>query len=143
ELSKSMYVMSPYTSLLVLENDAMYERFKVDRGRKDRWALYPCPEKIPVVTEPVGGLAARASQQQPAHKRPVREVLESIVVRVPPRFFMPVRLADGDSGNSYVTGLGIYESAQAASPWIEDLEDESAGSIRDVVLRPLLPLNAA
>lgn len=52
ELSKQMYVMSPFTSLLVLENEAMYEQFKVDRGRKDHWALYPAPEKTPVVFEP-------------------------------------------------------------------------------------------
>ncbi|MHC4874913.1 MAG: VIT domain-containing protein [Planctomycetota bacterium] len=52
ELSKSMYVMSPFTSLLVLENEAMYEQFNVDRGRKDHWALYPAPQKIEVVYEP-------------------------------------------------------------------------------------------
>jgi tetratricopeptide (TPR) repeat protein len=54
-LSKAMYVMTPYTSLLVLENDDMYTQFKVDRGRKDHWALYPAPAKIPVVVEPVEG----------------------------------------------------------------------------------------
>ena len=52
ELSKSMYVMSPFTSLLVLEDEAMYQQFNVDRGRKDHWALYPAPEKIEVVYEP-------------------------------------------------------------------------------------------
>ncbi len=52
-LSKAMYVMSPFTSLLVLENEAMYAQFKVDRGRKDHWALYACSGKIPVVHEPV------------------------------------------------------------------------------------------
>jgi len=52
-LSKSSYVMSPFTSLLVLENDAMYEQYKIDRGRKDHWAMYPCPENIPVVKEPL------------------------------------------------------------------------------------------
>src|SRR5208283_4521945 len=46
-LSKAMYVMSPFTSLLVLENEEMYERFKVDRGRKDHWAPYVTPQKIP------------------------------------------------------------------------------------------------
>lgn len=51
ELSKSMYVMSPFTSLLVLETEAMYEQFKVDRGRKDHWAMYAAPEKIAVVAE--------------------------------------------------------------------------------------------
>src|SRR5207237_8419133 len=54
DLSKAMYVMTPYTSLLVLETDADYERFKVDRGRKDHWAMYDCPAKIPLVYEPSG-----------------------------------------------------------------------------------------
>src|SRR5262249_35830918 len=35
ELSKALYVMTPFTSLLVLENEEMYREFKVDRGRKD------------------------------------------------------------------------------------------------------------
>src|SRR6185437_2728899 len=52
-LSKAMYVMTPYTSLLVLENEAMYAQYKVDRGRKDHWAMYPCPQRIPVVYEPL------------------------------------------------------------------------------------------
>jgi hypothetical protein len=52
-LSKAMYVMTPYTSLLVLENEAMYAQYKVDRGRKDHWAMYPCPQKIPVISEPL------------------------------------------------------------------------------------------
>ena len=54
-LSKAMYVMSPYTSLLVLENEEMYQRFKVDRGRKDHWAPYVTPPKIPVLYEPEAG----------------------------------------------------------------------------------------
>src|SRR5262249_51447157 len=52
-LSKAMYVMTPFTSLLVLENEAMYAQYKVDRGRKAHWAMYPCPAKIPVVYEPL------------------------------------------------------------------------------------------
>lgn len=51
KLSKAMYVMSPFTSLLVLEDDAMYEQFNVDRGRKDHWALYPAPATIQVAKE--------------------------------------------------------------------------------------------
>lgn len=50
-LSKSMYVMSPFTSLLVLENVEMYNQFNVDRGRKDQRAMYACPEQIEVVVE--------------------------------------------------------------------------------------------
>src|SRR5262249_7015149 len=52
ELSKAMYVVTPFTSLLVLENEDQYTQYKVDRGRKDHWAPYVLPEKIPVVTEP-------------------------------------------------------------------------------------------
>ncbi|MCE9555693.1 MAG: FecR domain-containing protein [Planctomycetes bacterium] len=51
KLSKAMYVMSPFTSLLVLENDEMYAQYKVDRGRKDHWAMYPAPTEIPVVKD--------------------------------------------------------------------------------------------
>ena len=52
-LSKSMYVMSPFTSLLVLENEEMYTQHNIDRGRKDHWALYACPDEIDVVRDPL------------------------------------------------------------------------------------------
>jgi tetratricopeptide (TPR) repeat protein len=42
-LSKDYYVMTPFTALLVLENEAMYSQYKIDRGRKDHWALYEAP----------------------------------------------------------------------------------------------------
>ncbi len=79
ELSKSMYVMSPFTSLLVLENDAMYDQYNVDRGRKDHWALYPCPEKIEVPKE----LDPRSSPSEPVDtltdgKRGMVDVLNTI-----------------------------------------------------------------
>ena len=51
-LSKAMHVITPYTSLLVLENEDQYTQYRVDRGRKDHWALYPLPEKMPVIVEP-------------------------------------------------------------------------------------------
>ena len=31
----------------------MYAQYKVDRGRKDHWAMYPCPQKIDVVYKPL------------------------------------------------------------------------------------------
>ncbi len=79
-LSKDSYVMSPFTSLLVLENEAMYEQFKVDRGRKDHWALYPAPDRIPVVKEPLEGHAPQAPDGKPAE---IDDVLRTIVVRLP------------------------------------------------------------
>ncbi|MCZ6795204.1 MAG: VIT domain-containing protein, partial [Planctomycetota bacterium] len=44
-LGKEHYVMTPFTSLLVLENEAMYRQYGIDRGRRDHWALYSTPEK--------------------------------------------------------------------------------------------------
>ncbi len=77
-LSKSMYVMTPYTSLLVLENEAMYAQYKVDRGRKDHWALYPCPPKIPVVHEPLPGMAG-ATPAASTGKPTVEQVVTTLV----------------------------------------------------------------
>src|SRR5262249_39228538 len=79
-LSKAMYVMTPFTSLLVLENDDLYTQYKVDRGSKDHWALYAAPAKIPVVYEP------DPSQIDPkllksGRKLPARLVLNTILVR--------------------------------------------------------------
>jgi len=77
-LSKAMYVMTPFTSLLVLENDDMYAQYKVDRGRKDHWAMYPCPPKIAVVHEPEdGGVDWKAAKK--SGKLPAKKVLETIV----------------------------------------------------------------
>jgi tetratricopeptide (TPR) repeat protein len=82
-LSKAMYVMTPYTSLLVLENEDLYTQYKVDRGRKDHWAMYPAPNKIPVVYEPDPDQPdpkAKAGQRLPA-----RQVVKTLVVREPLR----------------------------------------------------------
>jgi Tfp pilus assembly protein PilF len=75
-LSKVMYVMTPFTSLLVLENEDMYKQYKVDRGRKDHWAMYPAPKKIKVVRE-----------DDPERKKPhegkktTQQVLGTITIR--------------------------------------------------------------
>ncbi len=86
-LSKSMYVMSPFTSLLVLENEQMYVQFNVDRGRKDHWAMYPCPNQIPVVYESIPIRPqdkTAASTADSASKKPdASELLSTIVVRLP------------------------------------------------------------
>lgn len=49
KLSKQYYVVTPYTSLIVLENDKMYKEFGVEKGRKDHWELYPAPAQIEVI----------------------------------------------------------------------------------------------
>jgi len=79
-LSKSSYVMSPFTSLLVLENDAMYSQYNIDRGRKDHWAMYPCPEIIPVVKEPLqaGNKIWEESKIEPDEEERVKKALETL-----------------------------------------------------------------
>jgi tetratricopeptide (TPR) repeat protein len=83
ELSKAMYVMSPFTSLLVLENEEMYAQYHVDRGRKDHWAIYACPAQIPVVFEPLVGPPS-ASGKAEAKRPTVEDVLSTVLVRLPP-----------------------------------------------------------
>ena len=67
-LSRSLFVMSPYTSLLVLENDDMIAQYRVDGGRKDHWAKYAAPERIEIVVEPEPGQPdpRLAGKRQPA-----------------------------------------------------------------------------
>jgi autotransporter-associated beta strand protein len=94
-LSKSSYVMSPFTSLLVLENDAMYEQYKIDRGRKDHWAMYPCPETIPVVKEPLHE-TAKVEVESPDIKdtqQRVQEALETLEQMPPGAEYWGVRSA--------------------------------------------------
>ena len=75
-----MYVMTPFTSLLVLENEEMYAQYKVDRGRKDHWAMYACPEKIKVVYEPDENSPPDA--RHPEDQKPTdQQVLQTILVR--------------------------------------------------------------
>lgn len=78
-LSKAMYVMTPFTSLLVLENEEMYEQYKVDRGRKDHWAIYPAPQKIQVVTEPDPDQPRDTTVGKP--KPSVQKVAETVLAR--------------------------------------------------------------
>lgn len=85
ELSKAMYVMTPFTSLLVLENEQMYKDFKVDRGRKDHWAMYPCPPKIPVVYIPDPNQPASRVDLK-GQKPHENQVLQTIMTRNPPRY---------------------------------------------------------
>ena len=84
ELSKQMYVMTPFTSLLVLENEQMYRDFKVDRGRKDHWATYPAPDKIPVVHIPDPNSPWSAREAVAGQKPHENQVLSTILTRQAP-----------------------------------------------------------
>ncbi len=110
-LSKATYVMTPFTSLLVLESEQMYRDFKVDRGRKDHWAMYPCPEKIPVVYEPDPNspVDPRAAANQ---KPSPQQVMQTILVRVPPRC-LTWPGAPAGPGGPVVTALQLWGGAYA------------------------------
>src|SRR5207244_3881856 len=65
---------------LVLETDADYERFKVDKGRKDHWAMYACPPRIPLVYEPNGKTPPKEKPEVKKSTKPaVYEVLQTMV----------------------------------------------------------------
>jgi hypothetical protein len=106
ELSKAMYVMTPFTSLLVLENEDMYRQFQVDRGRKDHWAMYPCPDKIPVVYEPDPNqpIDPRAPQTEKPHRN---QVMQTVVQRQAPSFMNWNQAAADRKGISLWDDLGF------------------------------------
>lgn len=93
-LSKDFYLVTPYTSLIVLEDDAMYEEYGVERGRKDHWAKYAAPQTIDIVREPVenwnrwGWTGWRNLQSEESridvntHPQTVQEIVDNIQIRV-------------------------------------------------------------
>jgi len=102
-LSKHYYVMTPYTSLIVLENEKMYKEFKVERGRKDHWALYPAPKTIKVVKEPVdwsrwswwGWRSEDEKIKAKARPKSVKDMVESVQFRINAPFYLWPPRRDG------------------------------------------------
>lgn len=95
-LSQRYYVVTPLTSLIVLEDDKMYEEYGVERGRVDHWALYPAPAKIDVVQEPVdwkhwGWYGAPVGDDEKieasAQPQTVREIVDSVQLRIDAPFY--------------------------------------------------------
>ncbi|HTJ40815.1 MAG TPA: VIT domain-containing protein [Kofleriaceae bacterium] len=72
-LGKEFFLLSRHTSLLVLENDAMYAQYGVPRTRTTEWMPYNVPSKIPV--PPKGAAPATGGDQ------------EAILVRTPQPVF--------------------------------------------------------
>jgi hypothetical protein len=113
ELSKSMYVMTPFTSLLVLENEEMYKEHNIDRGRKDHWAMYACPAKIPVVYVPDPNKPLDRTPEWNEQKPHANQVMQTILARTPLRY---LTWADrnGDD-NKVVTAGQRFSGAVAAT----------------------------
>jgi tetratricopeptide (TPR) repeat protein len=131
KLSKAMYVMSPYTSLLVLENEAMYKEHKVDRGRSDHWALYPAPDTIKVIHEPLRGWQSLPpidppKNPDPPKKQPERnerkgpsaeDILRTIVIRSPSPVLVPAgTTARGSIAATAWDWLGGHDSGWHYDP---------------------------
>ena len=62
DLGLEHFLVTPFTSLLVLENEAMYRQFKVRRPDAAGWAHYAAPAEIKVVHEPRGAVTAAPGQ---------------------------------------------------------------------------------
>jgi len=86
KLSKDYYVVTPFTSLIVLENEADYKKWKVETGRKDHWQLYPAPAKIKVVHEPLKGNYWEGREVPvkgtPGHPKTIEEIVQSVQLRI-------------------------------------------------------------
>ncbi|MCW8137389.1 MAG: hypothetical protein KIT58_00615 [Planctomycetota bacterium] len=95
-LSKQSHVLSPYTSLLVLETDAMHREFDVPKGRVEPWAPYALPARLEVRRE-AGPPAA------PGGRRSVDEVLATTVLW---RGDFYVEFADGSRDQGHVLRRG-------------------------------------
>jgi hypothetical protein len=109
DLSKAMYVMTPFTSLLVLENEAMYKEFNVDRGRKDHWAMYPCPEKIPTVYIPDANQPAHWNAVQFATRKPHENVVrQTIVMRGGPEYLKWPIAINGRAARPDIRWMGQF-----------------------------------
>ncbi len=131
ELSKSMYVMTPFTSLLVLENEAMYKEHNIDRGRKDHWAMYACPAKIPVVyipdpNKPLASNAPELREQKPH----ANQVMQTILVRTPLRYLAWSERNRDD--NKVVTAGQRFGGAMA----IPVFDDTVSAGLMDAEARP-------
>ncbi len=103
-LSKAMYVMTPFTSLLVLENEEMYAQYKVDRGRKDHWAMYPCPQKIDVVYKPLPWQPVDVRSVPKDVPMTAEQVRQTIVER------RPVQVLHKERGRTHYKE--VFETAQ-------------------------------
>ncbi|WP_052547608.1 VIT domain-containing protein [Enhygromyxa salina] len=69
ELGLAHFLVTPTTSLLVLESEQMYRDFNVHRPSEQAWAYYPAPDKIEVVRE---GRRSEAGQGQYVVRTPVQ-----------------------------------------------------------------------
>jgi tetratricopeptide (TPR) repeat protein len=71
-LGKQYFLLSRHTSLLVLENDAMYTRYGVAKGAGDTWAPYAMPPTIPVTAAPPPVIASNIADDAELIRAPLQ-----------------------------------------------------------------------
>jgi tetratricopeptide (TPR) repeat protein len=82
ELGKKYFLLSRHTSLLVLENDAMYAQYGITKGTGQTWAPYALPPTMPIVRTAAN---AAISTMTPADVAPDAELVRQPV----PVFYTP------------------------------------------------------
>ena len=121
-LSKAMYVMSPFTSLLVLENEAMYAKHNIDRGRKDHWALYPAPDTIKVVHEPFRSRGIQSNEKP-------KQLLETVLRRNASPVFSPRDFENLKVKHNQLMKQERYSEAVVLGRFAMELRPDSIESI--------------
>jgi tetratricopeptide (TPR) repeat protein len=145
ELAMEHWLLTPHTSLLVLENDEAYKRFEVTRSSDTGWAAYQSPKKIEVVREPLTSVSAlsRVSARAMIFRDPLQLFRDHGLARV-----TGIRLegnigrgggggviggldATGEGTGWGTIGAGSFRSVGASRPTAlarEDQKDEEKAS---------------
>lgn len=117
-LGKQFFLLSPHTSLIVLENDAMYAQYGVEKGKNVGWASYKTPDKIAVVT----GSAPSS----------IADVEDVAMVRTPVQPFYSYGYYDGLDGRFQ---QNEWQLARRGGVFTTTLEAEIGGGGRNSVWR--------
>ena len=97
-LGKQYFLLSRHTSLLVLENDAMYKKYGVEKGTGETWAPYKVPDKIEVTSRPT--LTPDIASDAVLVRRPIQAMFN-------PGYYDPNMLTDGfDRARGNGAGFG-------------------------------------
>ncbi|MBI4950911.1 MAG: FecR domain-containing protein [Myxococcales bacterium] len=128
-LAKKHFLVTPFTSLIVLETDAMYARFGLERRPAGGWAYYASPESVPVRYEPVGSESGAVDDGEVLRREPgalfasedvrVRRVRMGGVDRTSPR----------TRGEGFGTGRGRLGGEHRAK-YKAGAKGPSSGSVR-------------
>ncbi len=129
ELGKRHFLLSRHTSLIVLENDAMYAEYGVVQGSGQMWAPYALPRTIPVQKGP----APAPVSEEPATAELWRDAALGLAETTPATLVANFagessrKLIRGGSGAGYGTigtsGAGGVAATTSAAP--RDAEPEA------------------